>query len=297
MVSRARVLTRLCALAAGVAALVLCASRHAGAAPDPSPDEGRLVVLSYNVHGLPPFITGDDTLGRQRAIAPRLAPFDVVGLQEDWTDEGHALLVGPAPQAVKLRFEAALPDRVYGSGLSLLARGRLVERRATHYSTYHGLLDAANDGMASKGYLAARLEVAPGVEVDVYDTHLDAGGAEGDAAARRAQVADLIEAMTTWSAGRAVVLLADTNLGQGATDRETLARWLEATGLRCACTVAHDGQDACRRIDRILYRGGAGLDLAPVEWGEPPGFVDEAGRPLSDHAPLRAVLRWRRAPV
>lgn len=281
-------------LAAG--ALVLSASAREAPAARP-PDEGRLTLLTYNVHGLPAFITGDETLARQAAIAPLLAPFDVIGLQEDFMDEGHALLLGAAPHRSRLRFAALVADdRVYGSGLTSLARLPVVFHTSAHFRTFHGLLASGSDGLASKGFQLLRVELAPGVELDVYNSHLDAGGAEGDQEARAAQVAQLTAAMQDVSGDRAVVFLGDTNLGAShGRDPETLTRWLEATRLTCACAAAR--QTCCGRIDRVLVRGGAGVELTVTRWGVAPGFTDAQGRPLSDHEPLLAELCWRRAPL
>jgi len=277
---------------APAAALLLALAAPLGA------DDGRageLAVLSYNVHGLPAWITGDDTLARQAAIAPLLEPFDVVGLQEDFMAEGHARLLEASSHPVRHRFADALDGRVYGSGLTTLARpaGRLVHTE--HFERFHGRIASGADGLASKGFLVVRLELAPGVELDVYDAHLDAGGGDGDAEVRASQVAQLERAMRTVSAGRAVVFLGDTNLGRGERDRATLAGWLEASGLRCACHAAR--AECCERIDRVLYRAGAGLDLEAAGWELAPGFTDAAGRGLSDHAPLAVRLLWTRAPL
>ena len=77
--------------------------------PPPTPrTSGALKVLSYNVHGLPPFVTGNDTLKRQSAISPLLEPFDVVGLQEDFMDPGHARLMRHVSHPVRFRFQEAL---------------------------------------------------------------------------------------------------------------------------------------------------------------------------------------------
>lgn len=260
-------------------------------------DGGRLRVVSYNVHGLPSLITGDDTLGRQREIAPRLEPFDVVGLQEDFMDDGHRLLTGAATHPTRLRFADLVgPDRFYGSGLTLLARAPVVLRRHEHFEAFHGRLDAGADGLASKGFQLVRLRLAPGVELDVYNTHMDAGGAAGDQAARAEQAAQLARCMRDVSGDRAILLLGDTNLSAGrGRDPETLARWQAETGLRCACLAAREA--CCGRIDRVLWRGGLGVELEVVRWGVAPGFTDTQGRPLSDHEPIEAELRWRRAPL
>jgi endonuclease/exonuclease/phosphatase family metal-dependent hydrolase len=278
---------RVCSLLLALVVASLCARVEASA-------PGRLRVLTYNVHGLPSLVTGDDTLARQAAIRPLLEPFDVVGLQEDFMDEGHALLTGEATHAARTRFADALEGRVYGSGLALLSRRPIASVENVHYEAFHGLLDAGSDGMASKGFQVARLELAPGVELDVYGSHLDAGRGEGDEAARAAQVEQLVASMQGRSAGRAVLFLGDTNLGgKSAKDQATLKGWLERAGLSCAC----EQTPCCGRIDRILVRGGAGVDVAVEGWRVAPGFTDAKGTPLSDHAPLEATLVWSRSPL
>ena len=57
------------------------------------PSNGTLTVLTYNIHGLPPEITNDDTAGRIQQIAPLLEEYELVGIQEDWmTDNREPLL-------------------------------------------------------------------------------------------------------------------------------------------------------------------------------------------------------------
>ena len=57
-------------------------------ANDPS-TAGTFTALTYNVHGLPPEITGDDTTARIEAIASLFGEFDVVGIQEDFIDDNR----------------------------------------------------------------------------------------------------------------------------------------------------------------------------------------------------------------
>jgi len=253
---------------------------------------GTLEVLSYNVHGLPGFVTGDDTLGRLRQISPRLEAFDVVGLQEDFLDEGHSLLLAQADHPFRRRFASKLPQRVYGSGLTTLARSKVLVTREVHFTTFHGVVGAGADGLASKGFQITRLELTTGVELDIYNSHLDAGGGPADSRARASQVAQITSAIQTFSAGRAVLFLGDTNLkARKVGDAATLARWLEVTGLRCACLTTRE--TCCGRIDRVLLRSGVGLRLEATAW-KVLDYHDPKGQALSDHAPIQVQLRWRR---
>jgi endonuclease/exonuclease/phosphatase family metal-dependent hydrolase len=260
-----------------------------------SAQEGRLEVLSYNVHGLPGLITGDDTLARQTAISARLNAFNVVGLQEDFSDAGHARLLAKVTHTSRVRFADTVKGRFYGSGLTFLARPPASGRRGEHYRTFHGVMSAGSDGLASKGFQCVRLRIAPGVELDVYNSHLDAGGSAGDQRARAEQVAHITSAMQIHSRGRAVLFVGDTNLkARRGLDAQTLRRWLKTTGLRCACGVAQ--KSCCGRIDRILVRSGVGLRLSVKRWSVL-NWRDSRGRSLSDHDPIHATLRWRRGPI
>ena len=280
---------------ARVSCLVLVAAVCAHA-QDAAAVESSLTVVTYNVHGLPSFVTGDDTPGRMRAISPRLSGFDLVGLQEDFMPDAHALLVGAARQPARARFDATLTGRFYGSGLTWLSHRPVLLRAEEHFRAYSGIIDGANDGMASKGIQLVRVALAPGVELDVWNTHMDAGGGESDQRARADQLEQILSAMRARSEGRAVVFVGDTNLSERRpADQAALRRFLDATGLRCACLATRES--CCARIDRILWRSGIGVELRAVEWGVASGFVDAEGRPLSDHEPIRAVLRWRRGPV
>ena len=266
----------------------------AGVSLAQAPLGGELEVVSYNVHGLPSVITGDETLKRLRAIGPKLQPFAIVGLQEDFVEDGHAFLAANR-FPTRVSFHEALAGRIYGPGLTCFAQARKLSVYREHFRAFSGVLDGANDGLASKGFLLVRLELSPGVELDVYTSHMDAGGGKDDAAARADQARQLIAAMQGRSKGRAVLFLGDTNLkASRKRDGAVLRRWLEATGLRCACLASRE--TCCGRIDRVLVRSGAGLTLEAREWGVAPGFEDAKGRALSDHAPIRATVRWTQRP-
>jgi len=260
--------------------------------PGPAAADGELSFLTYNVHGLPPEITGDDTAARMVEIAPLLEDFDVVGLQEDFDDSNHAVLAEVSTHLTQRRFaDLFIEERVYGSGLTVFAE--LVEEDFLHehYTDCNGVFEAASDCLASKGFQALRLELAPGATVDVYNSHLEAGGGEADNQARSAHVSQLIAAMNGWSAGRSVVFLGDTNLhASDPEDLPELERWLGETGLSDACEAVACPEE--NHIDRVFFRAGAGVSWEGQSWTNEPAFFDEGGVPLSDHPALSASLAW-----
>lgn len=256
------------------------------------PAEGEFSALTYNVHGLPSAIAGDDTEARMAQIGARLGQWTFMALQEDWTPEGHALLVGSVSSEWQASFDAPTVDSVYGAGLTVLLDHVPVDYREVRYTGCHGTLDAGSDCLAAKGFQAMRIDLGGG-ELDLYNTHLDAGGSAGDIAARDVQVEQMVESLTTWSLGRAVLLLGDTNIdGFEAADADTLRRLMEGGGLQDGCAAVGCAEPG--RIDRFLFRGGAGFALEPNAWVVEEAFVDGSGVPLSDHDALSMRFRWRR---
>ena len=252
---------------------------------------GTLGFLTYNVHGLPSIVTGDDTTARTTAIAPLLNGFDIVGLQEDFLAENHTILATASTHAVQAWFSEIESTQVYGSGLAIFANLIEVERYTEYYTACNGIVDAGSDCLASKGLQMLRVQVAPGIEIDLYNTHLDAGGGEADDEARAVQVGQLIAAMTTRSAGRAIVFMGDTNLEADDPDEgPLLAQFLSEAALTDSCAAVACPED--NHIDRILFRGGDAVALTAESWTNEPGFVDGDDVPLSDHPALSVVLRW-----
>lgn len=259
----------------------------------PPPSDGLISTLTYNVHGLPPAITGDDTPGRMLAIGPLLNDFQLVALQEDFDDANHASLAELSEHPVERRFHARLLDRAYGSGLSVFSDFEAVDSEGVHYTDCHGLVDSANDCLASKGFQRLRLKLAEGIEVEVYNTHLEAGGSDEDNNARSRQVDQLLAAMNGPSAGRPLIFLGDTNLhGGDPADEPLLERLMTGAGLSDACDAV--GCDQPGRIDRILFRSSEDLQLEVLDWDQEEAFVDETGGALSDHDAISAQLRWQR---
>lgn len=263
-------------------------------ASDDAAASGSLTFLTYNVHGLPPVITGDDTTARMTAIGPLLNGFDIAGIQEDFLPENHAILEAAAAHSLEIWFsDKDVDTRVYGPGLGLFANLVEVERYQEHYTACNGIVDAGSDCLAAKGFLMVRVAISEGLEVDLYDTHLDAGGGSADDAAREVQVDQLIASMTTRSAGRAVVFMGDTNLSQDDPDEgPLLLRFLDEAGLSDSCEAI--GCPESNHIDRILFRSSDEVSLAVESWTNEPGFVDSESVPLSDHPAISVSFGWVR---
>jgi endonuclease/exonuclease/phosphatase family metal-dependent hydrolase len=282
----------------------------------------RIRVLSYNVHG---FWMRGHPLGseeRSQAIGGLLGGYDVVMLQEDW--EYHDLLAEPVEwRAVErgngardhwalssariltfpLRLVNSRSRMPYGSGLSVLVRElEPVPEEVTreYLGACHGWLGYANDCLASKGFLRVRVRLSDGGEIDLYDTHLDAGTDEADRAARWAQLRRWATRIRELSADRALILGGDFNsryadengTPRSGLDWEALRSFREALGLDDA-RAAPDPENGWEdRIDYVLYRSSDRVKLRVVESGEDHRFFRD-GHPLSDHPAIFADFEVR----
>ena len=257
----------------------------------PPPSTGQLEVLTYNIHGLPPEITGDDTQARVQEIAGLLGPFDVVGLQEDFIDENHVFIESASEHQTHLRFSEPLDNRAYGSGLSVLADYALLELEEEYYTDCFGVLENASDCLASKGFQVATISLGDNAAVDIYNTHLEAGGSAEDNAARATQVDQLISSLNGHSKDRAVLFLGDTNLHATLEEDALLLSALESSGgLSDSCALVDCNEP--NHIDRILIRNGALLSLSVEAWQVEEAFYDSDGVPLSDHPAISATIGW-----
>lgn len=292
---------------------------HGGAASAQAPAEerssersGELLALTYNVAGLPEMISGSDPATNMPLISPLLNDYDLVLVQEDFEDPvepfplffyhhdlvsavNHPFLSDPArpPLWTDLR----RPEAIVADGLNRLSRfefGPLTREMWTNCFGGPNTADGgAGDCLSQKGFSMARTTLAPGVEVDVYNLHAEAGGTELDERYRADDYVQLAAFMANHSEGRAVIVGGDMNLH---TDEEPDAtvwtRFLEESGLADVCEVVDCGADA-HVIDKFAFRSGGGVDLTALSHRfERDKFQRDDGEPLSDHDALAVAFRW-----
>jgi hypothetical protein len=243
-------------------------------------------VVTYNVAGLPEGISNSNPVANHPVIGERLNQYDLALVQEDFA-------YGPKlREKLKLPYQSRPFERGqrldFGDGLSVFSRFSFVEPRRTAWASCHGITGNFFDCLTPKGFTVTTLEVEPGVRLDVWNVHLDAGFSDGDRAARAAQLEQLATAVRVHSSDRAVIVGGDFNLSSAELDR--LKAFQRATGTRDACEAARCAQPW--RIDRVLFRGSPALPLTAVRWRVAAGFVDARGAPLSDHAPVAVDFSW-----
>jgi endonuclease/exonuclease/phosphatase family metal-dependent hydrolase len=257
-------------------------------------DSGALTVLTYNVHGLPSAITGDDTLARLSQIGPLLDTYDLVAIQEDFMEEGHQLLDDGTRLPFETRFSDLVdPNRVYGSGLSTFGVHPVLQEEGVHFSACYGLSGNSSDCLATKGFQIISLELDPGLPLYLVNTHLEAGADLGDQTARESNVNELIEVLSGLDLESPLIFLGDTNLHpEDAIDGPLSARFELEFGLEDVCSILDCPEP--NRIDRIYVRNGYGATLEPVKWNVAEELVDADGLDLSDHNGIVAEIQWAR---
>jgi endonuclease/exonuclease/phosphatase family metal-dependent hydrolase len=261
-----------------LAALAWSVSAHAEA--------GHLRVLTYNIAGLPDGFSTEHPSRNMGRIGQLLAGNDIVLLQEDFAypavlRQGVTFPFQSAPFAAAGRLD-------FGDGLSQFAIQPFAPLERETWRACHGIVSSYMDCLTPKGFTVTRQTLAPGVQVDVYNLHLDAGGSEGDREARAAQLEQLSDAIAKRSAGAAVLLAGDTNIRRQ--DGGLLERFEQQTGLVDVCAALQCNEP--HRIDRILFRPSVTLTWLPRTWSLDQRFVDAQGKPLSDHFAVAAELDW-----
>jgi hypothetical protein len=280
---------------------------------------GTIKALTYNVAGLPPGMSKTKPIQSMLRIGPILNDYDLVLVQEDFLF--HRLLTIGArhdhqsePQPLSGIVSRDFLRRVRGLSLSVIddVSGFLGESRLTNdglnpFSNFpftdferhpwiacHGLTLAANDCLAPKGFTYARHEIAPGVVVDVYNVHGDAGRSPEDEAARRAEFQQLADFIKERSAGLPVIIAGDTNLQAiEPADEATLQEFMAATGVAIAARTLGQVLNRTTDVDRFFYRGSDSVSLTPTLREEAGEFFHGRGNPMSDHPAIRVDFSWK----
>jgi hypothetical protein len=276
-----------------------------------SETETEISVLSYNIHGLFSLVAKDDPRDRMPTIGWLANQYDVAMFQEDF--EYHDVLRGQMPGSVGVRGNGMgwdprrvfaklliLPVSIfvphfsppYGAGISIFVRESLaiaddVDREP--FNLCRGWFGATADCWALKGYQRVGIRTPSGAEVDLYNTHLEAGSNEYATQIRGQQLELLALAIEARPKTRAVIVGGDFNIGfKRVSDRDRLMEFGRRLGLQDS--GARPELPYWRERDHILHRDGTATALRVEQVGEALEFVD-GDRALSDHAALYARFR------
>ncbi|MEX3105591.1 endonuclease [Streptomyces sp. V2] len=283
-----RIIGTLAATVLGLAGLTVASAAPAQAAPS-----GTFNVLTYNVAGLPEPLSSSKPATNTPLISPRLGAYDIVNVQEDFNY--HAALYANDDHAYRTPTSGGVP---FGDGLNTLSDVPFEDFERVRWNQCTG-----TNCLTPKGFSLARVRLAEGVFVDLYNVHTNADDSADALAARRANITQLSDFITANSAGNAVIVMGDTNTRYTRAG-DNIRTLTSVNGLTDAWvqlvkggTPPTQGADAivcptsappntCEVVDKVLYRGSRLVDLAATrysnDWAK---FLDSAGGNLSDHFP------------
>ncbi|GGM73025.1 hypothetical protein GCM10011609_06130 [Lentzea pudingi] len=261
-------------------------------------------MLSYNIAGLPEGLSSGDPRVNTPIIGQRIRPYDIVHVQEDFNY--HASFYANNTHPFRTPTSGGVP---FGDGLNTVSDHPYSDLTRDKWDRCNG-----TDCLTPKGFSWSRIRVAEGVLIDFYNVHSNAGSAEPDLAARRANISELSRFITANSAGNAVVVAGDTNTRYTRTGdniRELLTTngltdaWIQeelggvppAAGSPAAVCDDQNVTDACEVVDKILYRGNRYITLDLNRYGnENAAFRTADNKMLSDHYPIAADSGGRSTP-
>lgn len=271
-----------------------------------SGSSGELLALSYNVAGLPEGLSSSQPAAFTPLIAPLLNGYDLVLLQETWktpdpnpfapTRVFHEILEAGSEHPYKsvsaeqpFGLDPRRPEALLADGLNMFL---IFPFEPTIREAWVGCDISAADCLAFKGFSVARTSLAPGVTVDVYNLHMEAGGTPHDEELREDGVTQMVAFMRSNSEGHAVIVGGDFNLHTDEEpDSSTFQRLLAEAGLTDVCAALDCPQPG--RIDKFLFRSSERVTLAATSWRFATDvFVSPGGEPLSDHDPLEVRFTW-----
>lgn len=275
------------------AALAVTGLAGTGATPAAAATSGSFNVLTYNVAGLPEGLSSGNPETNTPLISPRLAGYDIVNVQEDFNY--HAALYASDNHPYRTATSGGVP---FGDGLNTLSDYAFEDFERVKWNNCTG-----TNCLTPKGFSLARVRLAEGVFVDLYNVHTNADDTDDALAARRANITQLSSFIQANSSGNAVIVMGDTNTRytRSGDNIRTLAdengltdAWVQlakggtrptqgADALLCPTTAPTNG---CEVVDKVLYRGSDLLSLNATRYNnEWTSFLDSAGGNLSDHFP------------
>ncbi|MET9966997.1 jacalin-like lectin [Streptomyces sp. NPDC006356] len=275
------------------AALALTGLATTGSAPAAAATSGTFNVLTYNVAGLPEGLSSGNPEKNTPLISPRLAAYDIVNVQEDFNY--HAALYAGDNHPYRTATSGGVP---FGDGLNTLSDYAFEDFQRVKWNNCTG-----TNCLTPKGFSLARVRLAEGVFVDLYNVHTNADSDDAALAARRANVDQLSDFIQANSSGNAVIVMGDTNTRytRSGDNIRTLAdengltdAWVQlarggvrptqgADALLCPTSAP---PNTCEVVDKVLYRGSELLSLNATRYNnEWSSFLDSAGGNLSDHFP------------
>ena len=196
--------------------------------PDPI-----FTCATYNVDGLK-FIIGGGTNSKARTIGQNIAKsgWDIVAFQEDFSHHSQIFNYLNMYTVGEWRGDIDYFSAIFGAvantdglGFAVLSETcyfDVTQKNYVEYTVKHGNLFDTSDECLRKGFRYYLVKIHDNIEVDVYITHMNAGGKETEKLnARASQFQQLANYINKHRSGRPIIIMGDFNARYTRDDIET----------------------------------------------------------------------------
>lgn len=260
------------------------------------PYTDTISVITLNVAGLPEGLSSGDPVKNTSEIGRRLNAYDLVAVQEDF-NYNH-FLYGTAKHKFKTSWMGPVP---LGDGLNVLSNYKISGLKRFKWQKCNGA-----DCLTPKGFSYQQIEIYGGVKIDVYNIHANAGSAQKDYVARRANLIQIFEYIDQNSKDRPVILLGDFN-SRYTRSADTLEVFYQLEFADTWVEVARGGifpdkndnslmecgnpsSGDCETVDKIFYRSNDQVKFKVLDYQKPREEFQRDGKDLSDHIPISSLF-------
>lgn len=264
--------------------------------------QGEISILTYNVAGLPQRISSAKTHRRTSmlSIGEKLNDFDIVNLQEDFNFNPY--LYRTSNHSYRSNHRGRIP---FGDGLSTLSRYPIIDFKRIPWHKCNG-----TDCLTTKGFSVAKILLAQGVTIDVYNVHATSGMSQAASKTRNHNLIQLAQYIQDHSKDRPLLVLGDFN-AYYTFQWDNMNTFLSQTKLSDAWLVQYkenkipliddlfkvfpilDLKNEEESIDKILFRNSDSLTFKVNDYNiEKDIFINSDKKHLSDHLAVSANLSW-----
>lgn len=281
----------------------------AGAADDPEGAQtGTLKLIAYNVSGIPlvggfqgsSFTTTKD---RAQKLGKLLngTDADFIGTEEDFN--GAPYLAAEMTNYPYRSFTSG--GLAQGQGLNVYSKQKIWNVERVKWRFEYGTVSGSMDALSNKGFIYALVELAEGVYLNAIDVHMDAGYDALSVLARADNFRQLAEYINkNLDDGRPLIVQGDFNFkfkrelkddmyGNLLAPTGLKDVWAELSnnGIYDTSDPAFDRTAPGDDLDRVLFRSGDRMQIAPVSKTVPP-LTGENGERYTDHSPMLTEFEY-----
>ena len=283
--------------------LVFCVVTAVSSCKKEKQETGELILLTYNVAGLPQTISSSNPELYTSLISPLLNSFDIVHVQEDFCYHDSLLLYNKHPYKTE-------PNAVCVPGSDGLNTFSYYPISGLYREAWTSCTGA--DCYTPKGFSYSQIDIN-GVKVDFYNVHCNAGSSEESKKARRGNIRQLTDYIVNHSSGRAAVVMGDFN-SRYTRDGDTIKAlldlgftdaWIQltrhgeipqyGTASLTNCEPLETAAD-CEGVDKIFYRSNSEIEFILMEYkhGDDERFLYQGidSLHLSDHVPTYCKVKY-----